>query len=499
MICKLYEKFFKETMATTPNIQYKYYSNPTFCQQSEFYNVQRCKSPNGNSSNVNSSIVNSSNVKDIRQSPLGAQAVRKNSESDSSNSYEEQEFYEEMLVDDRGLVQEKKIVILSSPKRYMTIPQNEDEIKPETYKEKGKYLSGTEETTTKNRYEYIPLQQSEKIDARRVHRYSTIPGDEDTETCITINGGRYALVPIDNVPPNKNRYIVPNKPNQDLNKEKDTQNISYACSQQIEKPVQFQESQTHTTYTQQNVIMSPQAQRRGNPVATQRLYELLQTPKKSRATNGQAPVKNCQLVYNTHGTYSPQKSYTPQKTSTPQKIPSSYKNEPIIYKTESIPYKYESPYKHEPILYKAESTPYGNKSMASPPKQNAPRAQQKLNYNIGSPKSKTTAVISPIYSTTTQSVYSDTTFSNKTESWMQLSVSKKPVQATLAVAAIMMFLCGSLTTGLCFYMISIMGRMYFLDFGIISGFTCLLLGMLGFRTRNCYWLPNRNYISGMYS
>jgi hypothetical protein len=59
-----------------------------------------------------------------------------------------------------------------------------------------------------------------------------------------------------------------------------------------------------------------------------------------------------------------------------------------------------------------------------------------------------------------------------------------------------MTLCGGVTSGLCSYMMYVIGRSYFLDFGMVAGFTCLTLGVLGFRTRRCYWLPNRNYISG---
>ncbi|OWR50293.1 putative sanpodo [Danaus plexippus plexippus] len=41
-----------------------------------------------------------------------------------------------------------------------------------------------------------------------------------------------------------------------------------------------------------------------------------------------------------------------------------------------------------------------------------------------------------------------------------------------------------------------MGRRYYLDFGVLSGFTCFLLGLLGLRSRRNQLLPNRNYISG---
>lgn len=41
-----------------------------------------------------------------------------------------------------------------------------------------------------------------------------------------------------------------------------------------------------------------------------------------------------------------------------------------------------------------------------------------------------------------------------------------------------------------------MRRSYFLDLGIISGFATATLGLMGFRSRQCDWLPNRNYVSG---
>lgn len=40
------------------------------------------------------------------------------------------------------------------------------------------------------------------------------------------------------------------------------------------------------------------------------------------------------------------------------------------------------------------------------------------------------------------------------------------------------------------------GRLYYLDIGVISGFAAIALGILGFKSRQCDWLPNRNYISG---
>lgn len=203
----------------------------------------------------------------------------------------------------------------------------------------------------------------------------------------------------------------------------------------------------------QQVVKSPQTPRKGGSLeATQKLHELLITPQKFQ-----------------------------RNTSTPPKMFS-----PVAQRTPSV----------DPFQTPSKSPPRGVQRAANP------RAQQKLNYALSTRQGgcdkrlNNTAVIAPICSSPVQSVYSETTFSNKTESWMNISGHKAPVQASLAVAAIMMMLCGGVSSGLCFYMVSVVGRMYYLDFGIVSGFACLLLGCLGFRSRNCHWLPNRNYISG---
>lgn len=131
-----------------------------------------------------------------------------------------------------------------------------------------------------------------------------------------------------------------------------------------------------------------------------------------------------------------------------------------------------------------------------------PKAQQKLNYTLGakqiSQDKRHMAIVAPMCSSPVQSVYSETTFS-KSGSWSNLSIKKHPIQATLTFAAFMMVLCGAVTSSLCFYMIYLMERQYYLDFGVVAGFTCLILGLLGFRSRHVYWLPNRNYISGKFN
>uniref|UniRef100_A0A7G3B2Z1 Uncharacterized protein n=2 Tax=Lutzomyia longipalpis TaxID=7200 RepID=A0A7G3B2Z1_LUTLO len=60
----------------------------------------------------------------------------------------------------------------------------------------------------------------------------------------------------------------------------------------------------------------------------------------------------------------------------------------------------------------------------------------------------------------------------------------------------MLILCGLMNSGLSIYLVARVGRSHYLDTGIISGFSAVALGFLGFRSRQCEWLPNRNYTSG---
>ncbi|XP_013136571.1 PREDICTED: uncharacterized protein LOC106101781, partial [Papilio polytes] len=106
-------------------------------------------------------------------------------------------------------------------------------------------------------------------------------------------------------------------------------------------------------------------------------------------------------------------------------------------------------------------------------------------------RDKTTAIIMPRVAPQSPSVYSEDTYKS-----LSTLKSVNSSFASLTIAALMLTLCGGLTTGLSFYMMYTMGRRYYLDFGVLSGFTCFLLGMLGLRSRRNQLLPNRNYISG---
>ncbi|KAB0804275.1 hypothetical protein PPYR_01245 [Photinus pyralis] len=445
-----------------------YYTNPAFCQNSEYYNNY----PLTTSPSPIKNLSPTRNYRNVRQSPVGALSPSRTTDNTYHNlhdnlppkpgpkpikfncdneDYHEQNFYEEMLVDGNGTVKRKKLVILPSPD---TINGNYDSPVPNhnlqwvnSDRQNGNRYAivptqsdvQNHQRSPKTRYEYIHLQQhsstqpsphkkeysqeSYELSHRRMHRYAVIPGDEETELCTSIDkyetAYKYATVP--------KQPKSPYKPN-----------TRYEYIDCIDDPPPREE--VHTIKR----ITSPIAVKKAtNLQATQKLHELLITPQKTA-------------------------QYPPRLTS---------------------PHSPRKP--TDPFVA----------SKITPRKHKTPKVQQKLNFVLSThqrvPDKRHTAIVAPICSSPVQSVYSETTFSNKSESWMNISGQKQPVHTTLTVAAVMMILCGGLTSGLCFYMVSFMGRLYFLDFGIVSGFACLVLGVLGCRSRNqYYWLPNRNYMSG---
>ncbi|KAF5275054.1 hypothetical protein FQA39_LY06991 [Lamprigera yunnana] len=441
-----------------------YYSNPAFCQQSEFYNytLRSSRSPQKIATRNHNA----------RQSPVGALSPLRSIDSNfehghrnlppklgpkpklesQNDNYEEQSFYEEMLVDGNGFVKKKKLVVVPtvdnrngnlSP-RYQHVQDDNYQCQnkhPEQRNNGNRYAVMPIDRNHQNRYEYIQYQrdnvncnqsptkkeyqeESYELGHRSVHRYAVIPGDEETEL---MANDRYAVCQ-ENV--RRVKYeIVPQQP-------KPNRNTRYEYIDSIEEDLPPVKQ-----------ITSPITVRKAaNLPATKKLHELLATPKKTQLQNAISPN-------------------FPKKTRT-----------------------------HDPFV-----TP--KKVQRKINLDRTPKAQQKLNYALSTRQQNVdkrhTAIVVPICSSPIQSVYSETTFSNKSESWMNLSGHKQPVHATLTVAAVMMILCGGLTSCLCFYMVSFLGRLYFLDFGIVSGFACLVLGVLGCRSRNqYYWLPNRNYMSG---
>ncbi|XP_071454730.1 uncharacterized protein spdo [Hetaerina americana] len=86
----------------------------------------------------------------------------------------------------------------------------------------------------------------------------------------------------------------------------------------------------------------------------------------------------------------------------------------------------------------------------------------------------------------------------KKASWVRLGDAAQPPPAvgSLVGAGAVLLLSGSLSCLLCFYGLSQGGRRYYLDFGLLSGFSSVLIGSLGLRARTWHRAPNRNYVTG---
>lgn len=121
----------------------------------------------------------------------------------------------------------------------------------------------------------------------------------------------------------------------------------------------------------------------------------------------------------------------------------------------------------------------------TPPVRKKPKIVQKLTYDTEPSTPKNTAIITPIRPTIV--------FKNEPKVPEFVKVSQ---HGSLTVASFLMIICGMLTSGLCLYMVTVVGRMYYLDFSLMSGFACLLLGILGFKSRKSTRSPHRNYVTG---
>ncbi|XP_044745534.1 uncharacterized protein LOC123307338 [Coccinella septempunctata] len=462
-----------------------YYTNPAFCQQSEFYNYQN--------------EIHSRTQISPRKPPIGAQTAHRvldHSVHDlnHNDSYEEQDFYEEMVIDDAGIVKEKKIVVVSQTqnegRKYIQSQQNLAKECEVTY-------SASEERVARNhRYEYIPMTEhitpvreknfeETQVAEANTSRYAVIDVDVDTEST---SRGRYALVPIEEL-----RSSQPSQIQRATARMKSTPNLHrYEYIDDMAHDDAIDQECSHSrTYSRNRIsrnnsptktpIHSP-IPRAMSPRGAR--YDYIQEPAQERYIQNYGNMTPTQKLHEILS--------TPKRTPVRQQTPKSMSSTSFPRQPQNIP---RTPVINDPFI-----TPKKISPKKKTPSRN-PKAQQKLNYSIGSRQmtpnnKKHTAIIAPICSSPVQSVYSETTYSNKTESWMNISVEKPPVQATLAVAALMMVVCGGLSSGMCFYMMSLIGKVYYLEFGIVSGFGCLTLGILGFRTRHCSWLPNRNYISG---
>uniref|UniRef100_A0A182TXK5 Uncharacterized protein n=1 Tax=Anopheles melas TaxID=34690 RepID=A0A182TXK5_9DIPT len=123
------------------------------------------------------------------------------------------------------------------------------------------------------------------------------------------------------------------------------------------------------------------------------------------------------------------------------------------------------------------------------PKKNA--ATQKLHELLTTPQ-KTPKHEKPLPLDPEKQPASWATSPDGTKSWRKMA----NASATIGAVSLMLILCGFMNSGLSLYMTAKLGREFYLDMGILAGFSAIALGILGFKSRQCDWLPNRNYMSG---
>ncbi|XP_028033776.1 uncharacterized protein LOC114245708 [Bombyx mandarina] len=451
----------------SPKIVYKYYSNPAFCSQSEVVFQKACVTkivapdrprmpPLGGNSPRKIEVCNRIVRTDISDNPIRMSPAGRNRDEPPELPPKPLKYQPRF---------QRQASLVHKPTRRVRCRTRSEDLEMAQFKqERNSKLNITIHNdgvdTLKDRYEiirdmddfdYSPTKKRiVEADPSEIEEYNVDGPDENelkeipTEIVKTVNGRthRYAIVPTDDVEPVRKNAVTFSSP-----------------------------------------VMSQQ-----NLIATQKLHELLSTPRKLRSYPSQPSVR-----------ITPNKNQaSPIKYGTPQRMVSSTPTDGV-----------------------ARSRSCANLTLSRNTSPISPKAQQKLSYGIGDDadrpdvfvtsireksrdsferdlsresrrerrRDKNTAVIVPRVAPPPSTISEDTYKSIS-------SLKTTPGTASLTIATLILTLCGGLSTGLSFYMMYAIGRKYYLDFSVLSGFTCFILGLLGFRSKRHRLLPNRNYVSG---
>ncbi|XP_022817291.1 uncharacterized protein LOC111350091 [Spodoptera litura] len=476
----------------SPKIVYKYYTNQAFCPQSESaYAQQKCKTrivsperqrmpPLGANSprktEVNNRILRT-DISDnpLRMSPAGAPRYRDD---------EPPELPPKPAKFLNRSFQRQSSLVYKPTRSVRCRTRSEDlemaQLKQQRlsrYDRRADSDDGLEDSRTKHRYEviqdiddivdYSPTKKRiVQAKADEIDEYNVDGPDENelkeipTEIVKTVNGRtlRYAIIPSEDEEPRK-----------------------------------------------MNVTFTSPVMSKKNLIATQKLHELLSTPRKLKSYASQPSVR-----------ITPNKSVENRYSETPRKFAASTPTQGVtpskscanLTSRTSVPTSPISPKAQQKLNYGlpehlAENQPSFDRHdvFVTSFREKRDRSfelerelsREKRDYDKrreSQRKDKNTAVIIPRVAAP-PSVYSEETY----KSFSSIKTISGAT-ASLLIAAVMLTMCGGLTTGLSFYMMYAIGRRYYLDFGVLAGFTCFLLGLLGLRSRRQQLLPNRNYISG---
>ncbi|XP_077292491.1 sanpodo [Arctopsyche grandis] len=527
----------------SPKITYKYYSNPAFCAQSEVVYTQQtpCVSPRITTSPHSKSA----SLRSKRIPPLGANSPRKVL---PHQEYRSQIGNQRVRTD----ISDNPLRNVHAKTYANTSQQNEAEPPPKPGPKPSRHIlirieNQKAKTSTKrngrnamntsmNESAYSRGEELEMYKVRQTKSEDGTDSNAEEETVISsrVLKHRYAEIPddYDDYSPSKKRIIETepveynvDKDSEDECKEIPTE-IVRAVNGKIHRYAIIPSDDEDGIVANVNNQASPPTfhltspgMSRKNLEATQKLHELLATPKKVLT---HSPLKSCTSSPSLRSQMNSRNvMVTPSKpilSSTPKQILNSSKS---CANLASPPLPRRNTNLNSSISPRAQQRlNYGivNPNEMSPRKQGPPNFYVRErsfdisresnrsydmeankdfnkirdNYNQQMLNTRSTAIISPrmISRRSVSSIYSDgTVFSSKR--W-----SATPGCATLVLAAAMLALCGGLAAALSFYMMYTVGRQYYLDISVLSGFTCFLLGLLGLRTRTDRLLPNRNYISG---
>lgn len=287
---------------------------------------------------------------------------------------------------------------------------------------------------SKQKYTIIPTDADEEVvDTNheilemhngRVHRYAVIPTDDDDAGVNSANTDQTTIVSNKNsvfkanaiqrtptkIEPITKKHIL-SSTGQDV-----AMDLSFNGAIRTKPNFSLNMKSQSTLQIDQNWAGMPGTPTK-NPIATQKLHELLSTPRKSK-----------QETLQRHGSY-------------------------------------------QTIIQRSPNNQFQLKTFHSPPK-HAEFTPQKLQYEIRNVQTRnieqrTTAVISPRLHQ--QSIYNDTTLCDDDKPWPQENFQKvENATATIGIISLMLILTGVINSGLCLYMVSDVSNYYQQDAIILN-------------------------------
>ncbi|XP_017020952.1 probable basic-leucine zipper transcription factor R [Drosophila kikkawai] len=496
------------------------YTNPAFCQNSEFYPVPsgQVESIYNRSLQLNFGPAPPRNTRDPREGPLRIQ--RSLSTRSVARKPQQQ------------LQQQQQHIIQQQQQKY-------------PYPGKPQLYSANQQTSSSGRYALVPL---EELNTSRAGRYAIVPGQaaqrlarsQDNLNCYSSRHGLHEEqeephsfheephqeTQFASLPPNLNQPIKPRSnrnnnnnpnPNQtqlksafssdfgsktflivDKNSNQRYQMVPTAEDEELvdenQEIIQMHNGRAHryavvptdaddddypeeqeqqqetclsnSELSQQFAARTSTPQQRNAAAATRALHELLTTPRKM-----QPPPR---LAHS-----------TPRNAAHHEQLQLERRLE--IYKSQQI---------------------YQSQLAAGPPpslplRQNR-LSPQRLHYETVKPPAslqmtdRSMAVISPRVQEQERELEQDMSSIQGKPSKNNNTYTQKLANATitLAVVSLMLVLGSTMNAGLTIYMIAHFGKAFYLQFGLVASFCGIGLGFLGFKSRHCEWLPNRSYSSG---